>query len=100
MQLHIAYVFAYFWLFGKKCIKSEFCIKLAYLDDFGQMSLKIVPFFDDFALHEFENRANFDDFAQMRLKIAPLFIIANKVLQGGSEYVEGRLCYGFSNFFS
>ena len=45
--------------------------------------------FDNFDLNEFENRVNFDDFAQMRLKIAPLFIIANKVLQGGSEYVEG-----------
>ena len=56
--------------------------------------------FDNFDLNEFENRVNFDDFAQMRLKIAPLFIIANKVLQGGSEYVEGRLRYGFSYFFS
>ena len=74
--------------------------KTCILDDFGQMSLKIAPFFDDFALHEFENRVNFDDFAQMRLKIAPLLIIANKVLQGGSEYVEERLCYGFCNFFS
>jgi len=47
--------------------------------------------FDNFALHEFENCINFYDFAQLRLKIVPLFIIANKVLQGGSEYVEERL---------
>ena len=54
--------------------------------------------FDNFDLNEFENRVNFDDFDQMRLKIAPLFIIAIKFFQGGSEHVEGRLCYEFCIF--
>ena len=71
-----------------------------HIGQFWPNELENRAIFDDFALHEFENRVNFYDFAQLRLKIVPLFIIAIKVYQGGSEHVEGRLCYEFFNYFS
>jgi len=48
MQMHIAYVFAYFCLFSKKCIKSKFCIICIILHK--------ICIFDNFDPNAFENR--------------------------------------------